>query len=122
MVESIDPDLIKALWCLSSKNDVGMCYIEQYNQEHKDEQIKMYCWNAEEEGILCPFYRTKYDVIDNKSYWLNEIAEGFNRTKSIIYAHMNKLEKESIIIRKYNYSSQYRLINMDFICKQEIKN
>ena len=44
------------------------------------------------------------------------------RTKSIIYAHMNKLEKESIIIRKYNYSSQYRLINMDFICKQEIKN
>ena len=35
---------------------------------------------------------------------------------------MNKLEKESIIIRKYNYSSQYRLINMDCICKQEIKN
>ncbi len=60
-----------------------MCYIEQYNQEHKDEKVKMYCWNAEEEGILCRFYQTKYDVIDNKSYWLNEIAEGFNLIKEV---------------------------------------
>ena len=52
----------------------------------------------------------------------DEIAKGVNRTKSTIHVHMNKLEKEGVIIRKYDCSSQYRLINMDFICKQEIKN
>ncbi len=45
----------------------------------------------------------------------DEIAEGVNRTNSTIHAHMNKLEKEGVIVRKYDYSSQYRLINMDFI-------
>ena len=52
----------------------------------------------------------------------DEIAEGVNRTKSTVHLHMNKLVEEGIIIRKYDYSSQYRLINMDFICKQEVKN
>ncbi len=52
----------------------------------------------------------------------DEIAKGVNRTKSTIHVHMNKLEKEGVIVRKYDCSSQYRLINMDFICKQEIKN
>lgn len=45
----------------------------------------------------------------------DEIAEGISRTKSTVYTHMRKLESEGIIIRKADYSPQYRLINMGFI-------
>ena len=58
--------------------------------------------------IVDYYKKTQYPSYD-------EIAEGVNRTKSTIHVHMNKLEKEGVIIRKYDYSSQYRLINMDFI-------
>lgn len=47
----------------------------------------------------------------------DEIAEGICRNKSTVYAHMMKLEKEGIILRKAERSPQYRLINMDFILK-----
>ena len=49
----------------------------------------------------------------------NEIAEGINRTKSTVHTHMRKLEDEGIIIRKADSSSQYRLINMGFILKNQ---
>lgn len=49
----------------------------------------------------------------------DEIAQGVNRTKSTIHVHMNKLEEEGIVIRKCNCSSQYRLINMNFLCNSK---
>lgn len=48
-----------------------------------------------------------------------EIAEGIGRNKSTVYTHMMKLEKEGIILRKAERSPQYRLINMEFILKNE---
>ena len=48
-----------------------------------------------------------------------EIARGIGRTKSTVHTHMRKLEDEGIIIRKADYSSQYRLINMGFILKSQ---
>lgn len=50
----------------------------------------------------------------------DEIAKGIGRTKSTIYTHMKKLEAKGIIVRKFDYSSQYRLINMDFICRHGV--
>lgn len=97
MVESIEPDLIKALRCLSSENDLGMCYMEQYNQKRKDEQARMYCWNAEKRGILCPFYQTKYDVVDNKNCWLNEIANKLEENKKMI-EHYKNLEAQGKLL------------------------
>ncbi len=49
----------------------------------------------------------------------DEIANGVCRAKATIHTNMRRLEAEGIIIRKANYSSQYRLINMDFICMQK---
>lgn len=49
----------------------------------------------------------------------DEIAEAINRTKSTVHTHMRWLEDEGVIIRKADHSSQYRLINMGFICKNE---
>lgn len=46
----------------------------------------------------------------------DEIAEGVGITKNTVHTHMRKLEKEGIIVRKYDRSPQYRLINMGFIC------
>lgn len=48
-----------------------------------------------------------------------EIAEGVGRNKSTVYTYMVKLEREGIILRKAERSPQYRLINMDFILKNE---
>ena len=48
-----------------------------------------------------------------------EIAEGIGRTKSTVHTHMRRLEDEGIIIRKADYSSQYRLINMGLILKKQ---
>ena len=48
-----------------------------------------------------------------------EIAEGIGRTKSTVHTHMRRLEDEGIIIRKADYSSQYRLINMGLILKNQ---
>ncbi len=48
----------------------------------------------------------------------DEIAKGVYRAKSIIHTHMKKLEREGIIIRKSDFSPQYRLINVDFIRKE----
>lgn len=48
----------------------------------------------------------------------DEIAEGIGRTKVTVHSHMRNLEEAGVIIRKYNYSSQYRLINMKFICSK----
>ena len=48
-----------------------------------------------------------------------EIAEGIGRTKSTVHTHMRRLEDEGVIIRKADYSSQYRLINMGFILKSQ---
>ena len=49
----------------------------------------------------------------------DEIAEGIGRTKSTVHTHMRRLEDEGIIIRKADYSSQYRLINMRLILKNQ---
>ena len=46
-----------------------------------------------------------------------EIAEGVGKSKNTVFHHMRKLEDEGVIIRKADYSSQYRLINMGFILK-----
>lgn len=48
-----------------------------------------------------------------------EKAEGIGRTKSTVHTHMRRLEDEGIIIRKADYSSQYRLINMGLILKNQ---
>lgn len=48
-----------------------------------------------------------------------EIAEGIGRNKSTVHTHMMKMEKEGIILRKAERSPQYRLINMEFILKNE---
>lgn len=48
-----------------------------------------------------------------------EIAEGTGRNKSTVHTHMMKMEKEGIILRKAERSPQYRLINMEFILKNE---
>ena len=48
-----------------------------------------------------------------------EIAEGIGRTKSTVHTHMRRLEDEGIIIRKADYSSQNRLINMGLILKNQ---
>jgi len=45
----------------------------------------------------------------------DEIAEGIGRAKATVHRYMGKLEDEGIIIRKADYSPQYRLINMGFI-------
>ncbi len=45
----------------------------------------------------------------------DEIAEGVNRSKAGIYTCVKRLENEGIVIRKSECSSQYRLVNMDFI-------
>ncbi len=45
----------------------------------------------------------------------DEIAEGIGRAKATVHRYMRKLEDEGIIIRKADYSPQYRLINMGFI-------
>lgn len=45
----------------------------------------------------------------------DEIAAGVDRSKSVIYTHMKKLEGKGIIVRKTDRSSQYRLPNMDLI-------
>ena len=45
----------------------------------------------------------------------DEIAEGVGRAKATVHTHMRKLEDEGVIIRKADYSPQYRLINMGFI-------
>lgn len=47
----------------------------------------------------------------------DEIAKGIHRVKSTVHTYMKELEKEGIIIRKADGSSQYRLINMGFIQK-----
>lgn len=48
----------------------------------------------------------------------DEIALGVSRTKATIHTHMKKYEKEGIIVRKSDCSSQYRLLNMEFICSR----
>lgn len=48
-----------------------------------------------------------------------EIAEGVGGNKSTVYTYMVKLEREGIILRKAERSPQYRLINMEFILKNE---
>lgn len=46
----------------------------------------------------------------------DEIADGVDRhSKSVIHTHMRKLEDMGIIIRKTEFSPQYRLANADFI-------
>lgn len=47
----------------------------------------------------------------------DEIADGVGRAKATVFSHMRKLEDEGLIIRKAGRSSQYRLINMGFICR-----
>lgn len=47
----------------------------------------------------------------------DEIAESVGRSKATIHSHMKKLEREGVIVRKTDFSSQYRLLNMDFIVK-----
>lgn len=53
-----------------------------------------------------------YDEIAKAMWW---------SSKSTVFLHMNRLEKEGIIIRKTKCSSQYRLANMDFRIKAEAK-
>ncbi len=48
----------------------------------------------------------------------DEIAAGVGRAKSTVFAYMKKLEDEGIVVRKADHSPQYRLINMDFICRE----
>ncbi len=50
----------------------------------------------------------------------DEIAEGVHRAKATIHTHMKKLENEGIIIRKSEFSFQYRLINADFIRRESL--
>ena len=65
-------------------------------------------------SFIIEYYR------ENPFYPKNgEIAEGIGRTKSTVHTHMRRLEDEGIIIRKADYSSQYRLINMGLILKNQ---
>ncbi len=48
----------------------------------------------------------------------DEIAEGVHRAKATIHIHIKKLENEGIIIRKSEFSPQYRLINAEFIRRE----
>lgn len=45
----------------------------------------------------------------------DEIAEGVNKSKAGVFTCVKRLEDEGIVIRKSECSSQYRLVNMDFI-------
>lgn len=65
-------------------------------------------------GFITEYYRKNlfYPNYD-------EIAKSINRTKSTVYTHMKRMEDEGVIIRKDNYSPQYRLINMNFILNAE---
>lgn len=45
----------------------------------------------------------------------DEIADGIGKAKATVHAYMKELEDDGIIVRKSDRSSQYRLINMDFI-------
>lgn len=47
----------------------------------------------------------------------DEIADGVSKAKATVHVYMKELEDKGIIVRKSDRSSQYRLINMDFICK-----
>lgn len=49
----------------------------------------------------------------------DEIAEGIGRAKVTVHTYMKKLEEEGVIVRKANCSSQYRLINMNYILAHE---
>ena len=46
-----------------------------------------------------------------------EISNSLEQSLSTIHKHMTNLERIGIIVRKDEYSSQYRLINIDFILK-----
>ena len=46
-----------------------------------------------------------------------EISNSLERSLSTIHEHMTNLETIGIIVRKDDHSSQYRLINIDFILK-----
>lgn len=48
---------------------------------------------------------------------LTEISKGIGKAKKTTHHHMKKMEKEGIIIKKPNSRDNYRLINMDFICR-----
>ena len=48
----------------------------------------------------------------------DEIAEGVGIAKATVHSCIRRLEKAGIIIRKYDRSPQYRLINMEFICSK----
>ena len=45
----------------------------------------------------------------------DEIAKDIHCAKSTVHTYMKELEKEGIIVRQADASSQYRLINMGFI-------
>ena len=61
-------------------------------------------------GFIIAYYK------ENQFYpSYDEIADGVGRAKATVHVHMKKLEDEGIIVRKSDRSSQYRLINMDFI-------
>lgn len=67
-----------------------------------DEMIVKFIIDYHRENLFYPNY--------------DEIAEGVGMTKATVHTHMRNLEKEGIIVRKYDRSPQYRLINMGFIC------
>lgn len=50
----------------------------------------------------------------------SEIAEGIHRAKSTVHIYIKKLEDEGVIVRKSDCSSQYRLLNMEFINRNRI--
>lgn len=48
----------------------------------------------------------------------DEIAEGMSHAKATVFLHMQKLEKEGVLIRKAPASPMYRIANMDLLLKE----
>lgn len=48
----------------------------------------------------------------------DEIAEGMSHAKATVFLHMQKLEKEGILIRKAPASPMYRIANMDLLLNE----
>lgn len=74
----------------------------------KDEEVLKYITNYYKYTKFYPNY--------------GEIGKGVKlSSKSSVHVHMNKLEDEGIIIRKADYSAQYRIKDIDKLINDQSK-
>ena len=86
-------DMIKALRCVASQDDVGDCYADHENFMHRnDEHKRIVCGTGEDlkdyigggEAVGCPYYQQKYGCCfeDGELSWLKDVAELLEELKS----------------------------------------